>query len=234
VGGGSTLALALVSSNQNTNLGAIAGYSEAGGCKIIGDKIAGLLSTGAAIKHFVPPLETEDDANHTKLRATMAQARTWLDQQKAAGRTTASVHIHTNAAGTPEAGTSHTGYCWSNDATTAQESKALGVAIAGRVAAVLGLPVQEYVYTDWLYDQILEPHPSVLIEVTRHDRRIDLERLYQTVDAVANAILAGALAWAGSGTSELDTLRRQLAEAQEQLARYKAAVQAVKTAVAAL
>lgn len=207
-----SLAVALVPSNQDRNLGAIPGYSEAGGCAIIASKVEQLLADRhTLVRVYTAPLESQDDSRHTKLAATMREARQWLDTMHEDGRgyTPVAVHIHTNAGSTPQAGTSHTGYCYGSP-----EGAALGKVLANRVSAVLGLPVVAYDYTGlgYLFNTLFAPLPSALIEITRHDRRADLERLYASVDAVAAAVVSGILAWAGESAApsppdDLATLR---------------------------
>lgn len=205
------LAIAVIASNQDRNLGAVAGYSEAGGCRIIGRKVADELDRcGVEVLYVEPALESADTTEHEALYRSFGNAKRWLDGYPGHGYRTAAVHIHTNAASKPEEGTSHTGFCWSMNEP---ESRNLGRPIAKRVAAVLGLPVVEYRYTNWLYDKLLLPHPSTIIEVTRHDRKPDLEALYARVDAVAVAIAEGIVAWGGVGgeaaSDELTRLRRE-------------------------
>ncbi len=204
------LAVAVIASNQDRNMGAIPGYTEAGGCRIIAKKLCALLTArGCQVLYVEPALESQDKTQHQALYDSFPKAATWLNKQRAEGARTCAVHVHTNAGSTPADGTSHTGFCWSMNVP---ESRQLGRSIAERVAAVLGLPVVEYQYTNWLYDKLILPHPSTIIEVTRHDRKIDLEALYGRVDAVAAAIADGVLLWGGStGPADLHDERiRQL------------------------
>lgn len=215
-----SLAVALIPSNQDGNLGAIEGYSEAGGCQILADKLEELLSAqGIAIEQFIPTLESQDDASHTFLKRMMQQARRWLDQHARDGYTVAALHIHTNAASDPRAGIPHTGYCWFAGCPGSRE---LGEAIAERVGRVLDLPVIAYDYSglSYLADVLFAPLPSVILEITRHDRRADLERLYQTVDVVSTAVVEGLLAWAGepAGTDEAAQLRAENERLRQRLA----------------
>ncbi len=215
------LAVAYIPSDQDRNLGAIAGYTEAGGCRILAHQAAQIaIAKGLTAHYFEPGLESEDDADHARLRVAFAEARLWLDRQTARGLVTCCVHVHTNAGPSPEAGSSHTGYCHS---TELPGGMGLGVAICERLSAALGLPVQAYDYTGWLFDLLLRPHPSVLIEVTRHDREADLGRLYEARDAVATGLVDGPLAWAGitAAAEELAALRRTNAELEAALARYR-------------
>ncbi len=219
------LVVALLPSNQDRNLGAIAGYSEAGGCAQIVARVEPLLrQAGAIARTFSAPLESADDAQHTALKRTMREARLWLESAPALARK-AAVHIHTNAGSTPEVGSSHTGYCYGSP-----EGAALGKLIANCVSAVLGLPVVAYDYTgqQYLFDVLFAPLPSCLLEVTRHDRLQDLQTLYAQVDRVASAVVAGLLAWAGlpQGQDEVANLRAENERLRAALARCRDSLQA--------
>ena len=226
-----TIALAFVASDQDLNKGAIPGYTECGGCRILASRATEVArDRGLLAAYFEPTLESVDDAEHTKLQAKMTEARVWLDKQTSWGNATACVHVHTNAAAMPEQGESHTGYCYSD---ALPGGRLLGKAICERLSVALGLPVQEYDYSagGWLFDTMLRPHPSLIVEVTRHDRKADLERLYASVEAVASALVDGALDWAKPATAEIAALQRQLAEVEALNARYHAALQATRDAL---
>ena len=223
-GGSETkLAIAWIPSNQDGNRGALPGHNEAGNCRILA-----LAANEKAVKagvlshYFAPALESGDLTQYASLRKTFADARVWLDEQVKKGYKTAAVHVHTNAAKRPEDGTSHTGYCYSQ---RVPESQGLGKAIADKLAAVLGLPVVPYDYTDWLFDVLLRPHPSTIIEVTRHDRRADLENLYAKSELVSDSLVSGVMAWAGSTTPAATT--NELEQLRDALAREKAKTQAL-------
>jgi hypothetical protein len=193
----STFAVAVIPSNQDRNVGAIPGHNEAGNCRIIARKIVSEFSRrGIAVTYWEPILESADTADHHGLAQTMRDAAAWLtDQQTRTGAKVAALHVHTNAGTAPDVGSSHTGFCYGNDGRAA----ALGRTIAERIGQVLVLPVVPYDYSglQYLFEVLFPGIPSVLLEVTRHDRLPDLQSLYAKVDAVAVAIVDGTLGWAG-------------------------------------
>lgn len=225
------LAVALIPSNQDTWHPPhdwprqFWSYSEAGGAAQLVARVEPLLrQAGAIVRAFAAPLESADDGRHTALRATMREARLWLDSAPELAHK-AAVHVHTNAGSTPLAGNSHTGYCWFAGCPGGRE---LGQAIAERTGAALGLPVVAYDYSglDYLADLVFRPLPSVIVEATRHDRLADLTALYARVDAVAAAIAGGVLAWAGEPAPPDETarLRARVAELEDRIARARAAL----------
>lgn len=225
------LAIAFIPSDQDRLQDAALNYTECGGTRILANRATEIArDRGLLAAYFEPGLESVDDAEHTKLRAKMTEARGWLDKQTAWGNVTACVHVHTNAAATPEAGTSHTGYCYTS---ALPGGRLLGRAICQRLSVALDLPVQEYDYStgDWLFDVLLRPHPSLIVEVTRHDRKADLERLYASVEAVASGLVDGAIGWAKLATAEIAALSKRNAELEALNLRYATALQAAREAV---
>ena len=216
-----SLAIAWIPSNQDRNRGALPGHNEAGNCRLLAHGATQkAIAQGVTTRYFEPALESADAVQYASLHTTFAQARAWLDQQAAAGLRTCAVHVHTNAAGTPQAGSSHTGYCFTKNN---MESSHLGFAIASKVGLVLGLGLVAYDYTDWLFDRLLRPHVSTIIEVTRHDRKPDLEKLYASAELVEDALLHGAMAWAGVAAAapatpgELEQLRAEVVSLRARL-----------------
>lgn len=212
------LAVAVIVSNQDRNLGALAGYNEAGGAQQIGYRVHNRLEArGVRNIYVVPPLESGDLGN-VKLAATLRQTAATLSALQAQGLRACAVHIHTNAGGTPEQGTSHTGYCHTR---RVPEGAKLGAAVCTRLPDVLTLPIVAYDYTGlgYLFETLFGDIPSTIIEVTRHDRRADLDVLYARVDAVADAIVDGVLAWAGETATQADPRDAEIARLRALLAR---------------
>jgi hypothetical protein len=223
-----SVSLAVLSSNQDRNIGVVRGYSEAGGMRILGDRVAAIAAArGLVCRTFHPALESQDGTQYEALYKAFPEARNWLDAQARAGRQTLLMHLHSDAGGG-----SHSGYCYS---TKRPVSQSLGKALAERcqralkTATVLGFD-----RTDWLWDKHAGSHPTVYLEVCAHDVKTDLDALYASVDAVAAELVDGALAWAGEGTqtpaeAEVATLKRRNQELEAELSRYKAAVLAAYT-----
>lgn len=210
-------AIALVASNQDRNLGAIAGYSEAGGMKILTEAVRDrLIAAGFTVAAFVAnaaQLESQDKTELAGLHNLCRSAKSYLDSIAADRKLC--LHLHSDAAPTPY---SHTAYLYQ---TT--EAEKLGAAIARRVQGALGttklVPIKT---TNYVYQLDLAPHTSALIEVCAHDYRPDLEALYGRVDACADAVVAGVQEYLGiaqpAQPSEAETLRAQLAAANKQIA----------------
>lgn len=214
------LAVAVIPSNQDNNhppAGFPApydAYSEAGGADEIGRRVVSEFARrGVTVSYWRPLMESADTAGYAGLAAKMREACNWLRLQPL-GTTICALHIHTNAARTPQEGASHTGYCYGT-----VEGARLGRKIALKVGQVLGLPIVAYDYTarQYLFDTLFPGIPSTILEITRHDRLPDLTALYARIDAVSVAIVDGALAWAGENVPPPaptppgpDTLRRVL------------------------
>ncbi len=183
-----SLSLAVISSNQDRNLGVIPGYSECGGMRILAEAVVkAAADRGAVARHFAPDLESRDDVQYEALYETFPMARKWLDQQPGV---TLVMHLHSDAGGG-----SHSGYCYS---TKRPVSTLLGKALAERCQRVLQTArVLGFDRTDWMWDRYAGDHAAVYLEVCAHDVETDLRALYASVDPLASELVDGTLAWVG-------------------------------------
>jgi len=206
------LSVAVISSNQDRNVGVLPGHNEAGSMRFLADKVvAHLESLDVTAQHFAPALESTDKTQYAALYKTFPEARAWCDQRKAAGDQTLILHLHSDAGGG-----SHSGYCYS---TKRPESTTLGRACAEALRDLLGTAkVIGFDRSGWLWDKEAGSHAAAYLEVWAHDVRSDLEAAYRLVDGAASAIALEVQAWAVpvdyKALWEQEKERREAAEAK--------------------
>jgi len=218
------VAIAIVPSNQDRNLGVIAGYSEAGGMRdVLAPRLAETLeAAGYDAEVFFTGFESVDQTELEHLHSACRLAKEHLDTVQADIKL--SIHLHTDASLEHY---SHTAYLYESE-----EARKLGEAIGRKVQAALGterlVPIKT---TGYVYHKDLQPHTSALIEVCAHDNRRDLEALYGRVPATVQAIVDGVIEYVTAQgvtvdwRAEAERLRRELETATATIAERNAAIE---------
>jgi hypothetical protein len=226
-GGTMRIAVALVPSNQNKNIGVISGYSEAGGMRdVLAPRLAEALErVGIQADVFFTAYESADKTKYENLHKACGLAKAHLDSVQADLKLC--IHLHTDA--TPEH-YSHTAYLYQTE-----EARKLGEAIGRKVQMALGterlVPLPT---TGYIYHEDLKPHTSVLIELCAHDNKRDLEALYGRVPATVQAIVDGVVEYAatkGGTCPYCPDLRRQLEVANDRVAVQNKRIEALEICI---
>ncbi len=198
--GGETMpkpSIAWCPSLQNRNLYADSmGQNEYGAMRwLVEAKILPLCAkAGINADMFAPWSESNDATKYSGLHQQMTQATDWLDAQPVAPK--AIICLHTDSGKPDEPDWPHTWVCIGQ-----------GNAQTVLLARDLLLPVADVfghndagIHTEYgghIFSKEAGGYPSVLVEICCHQSPRDLKVLYENPDAIAEALVAGVLAWTG-------------------------------------
>ncbi len=198
--GGETMpkpSIAWCPSLQDRNLYADSmGQNEYGAMRwLVEAKVLALCAkAGINAEMFVPWPESNDAAKYAGLHQQMTQATDWLDAQPVAPK--AIICLHTDSGKPDEPDWPHTWVCIGQ-----------GNAQTVLLARDLLLPVADVfghndagIHTEYgghIFSEEAGGYPSVLVEICCHQSPRDLKVLYENPDAIAEALVAGVLAWTG-------------------------------------